>query len=983
MVQLSGSVLGPVRVLVDGRRAETGGPTQSAALAVLLAARGRVVPDVRLVDLLWDEAPPPSALTSLQAFVSRLRRALDPARQGVILREGSGYRVPAGTVTLDADAFEAAVAEASGLVGRGEHARAAAVLEAAARLWTGPAYDGVPRRGPVAAEADRLERLRDAADLLRLEALVRGGNAGRALGELEALTRATPEREDGWRLLAHALYFLDRQADALAALARARAVLRDEHGLDPSPALRETERRILAQDPALAPAAPGPGPAAPTARRAVPAPLTGFVGRRAEAARLAALLDEHRLVTVTGIGGTGKTRLALHVAAARTDADGPWFVDLAVVHDEAVLLDALAAALGVLTPGGLPALLGALAGRTTLLVLDNGEHLREPLADLVVAVLAACPGVRVLVTSRRMLDVDGEVVLDLGPLDPATEAVELFVERARAAAPGWEPGGDRDAAAVATICRELDGLPLALELAAAHCRTLSPAQVAAQLDDRFALLRSAPGGSRARSAARSRGASVEAALDWSVSSLSPAAARLHERAAVFDGGFDLAALAAVAPSGPPHDDEPDGEHADEPDDEPAAAPVLAGLAELVDAGLLAVLRAPDGHRYRMLATVREHAVLHTPPDRLAAARDAHLAWCLRLAAELGPRLRGPGSGAAFARVERETPNVRAALAHAGTTGQGRALRALVGHLGWFWYRRAHVAEGLRWCTVALATPPDEDLATATPADAADRARALLSAGMLAYLAGEGEAVARYGVEAVAWAERAEDWTTAALTLGTLAYVHAYAGDLAAAAAASDRAQTLARRHGPDWALADVLMLRGQLLRGTGDLEGAMAVLDEAIRVAAAASHGWARASALWISAKVALDLDRPEVAAVRLRLQVEELGEDGDVSSWLVGLHALAGAAAALDQAEQGAVLLGAVAAAGERAGFHPEAMDPVDSARTVAAVRAALPEDLFAERSAHGRTLDRDGALSVVRALDVRADEALDVHLRPAATST
>ena len=981
-------VLGHIRVSRDGVVVELGAGRQTQLLAVLVAARGAVVRDGELVDALWPEAPPASAMTSVQAYVSRLRAALDPERRGVLLRQGPGYRVPVEAVVTDVQEFRSAVAEAESAADRGENDAAVTAAERALALFHGTPFPSCAPVGVVAAERVRLEHLRIAAALVRFRALLAAGRHGRVLGELAALVDEAPAHEEVRELHALALYRSGRQSDALEALRAARRVLLEDHGLDPGPGLRRLEAGILEQDPALdlptaaptndgpaaatgtltPPASGQPAPTRPAAAlparrlRSVPAAVTSFVGRRDDLDALGRSLADHRLVSLVGIGGTGKTRLAVAAAAARGDEDGPWFVDLAPLTEPGLLAQTVAGTLGVTLPGGSPAeLVAALEPRRTLLVLDNCEHLLDAVADLVEALLRGCPGVVVLTTSRAPLGLDGEWIVDVAPLDPAREAVELFRQRA-----GFTAGDEAQDAAVRRICQDLDGLPLALELAAAQCRVLSPVQVADALVDRFALLRTP---AAARASARSRGASLETAVRWSVERLPPSTGALFRRLAVFAGGFDLDAAAALSSGRPP----------------------VAGLVELVDAGLLAVDRTGARPRYRMLETLRQYAQdISSAEERTAAAAD-HVSWFSALAAESGGELRGTAARGWFARLDRETPNARAALSTALEGGNGDAARVIAANLAWYWFRRAAVSEGLRWCTAALAAPsalatdpdgpagePSDDPAVRTAARA--HARCTMGAGLLSYLAGDWTQLVRLGQEAHRWATMADDHETLALCLAFSSYILAYQGELAEAAAASAEAERTARTYGPAWAVADVLMLRAQLLRAGGHAEAALAALEEAVAAAAASDHGWARASAMWLGAKIAWDLDRPAMAALRAQLLIEDVAADGDLSTWLVGLHLLAGAAARLGQGEVGAELLGAVAAESERIGFSPEVMDPVDSPRHVAAVHEAVPPPVFAGRFAAGRELDRAGITALAAGVDVQADTAL---LDPSSATT
>jgi predicted ATPase/class 3 adenylate cyclase len=453
-------------------------------------------------------------------------------------------------------------------------------------------------------------------------------------------------------------------------------------------------------------------------RHNLPLVATSFIGREEEQATVRRLLTESRLLTLTGAGGCGKTRLALEVAATLVEAypDGVWLAELAALADPTLVQQAVATALGLREDPGralLATLTDYLEAGHRLLVLDNCEHLVAACAELAAALLRDCPGLRILATSRERLAVAGETtfpvpslaVPDLAHLPPAEQlrlyaSVRLFVERARAQRPQFTLTA-KNAPPVCQICAHLDGIPLAIELAAARVTALSPATIAARLDDRFRLL---TGGPRT---ALPRQQTLRAALDWSHELLSEAEQVLFARLAVFVGGWTLEAAEAVCARGAV-----------------AADMVLDLLSGLIDKSLVVLEDLEGEARYRLLETVRQYGLERLEAlGEAAALRDRHLAWCAALAEAAEPALRGPEQASWLARLEAEHDNLRAALGCSTQAGRPETGLRLATALGRFWRLHSHLSEGLRWLDATL------DAAAAAPP--ALRARALLRMGTLA------------------------------------------------------------------------------------------------------------------------------------------------------------------------------------------------------------------------------------------------------------
>ncbi|MFB7367066.1 AfsR/SARP family transcriptional regulator [Streptomyces hydrogenans] len=688
-------LLGPTRVLTaDGSELPVGGPRVRALLTALALRPGRALPVAALVDEVWHgDEPPADAVAALQALVGRLRKAL--GRDRVPSAEGGGYRLGAAREDVDVYRFERLAAEGAAALAAGDPARAAALLDEALGLWAGPALADLPDRH---AEAARWEARRLDARRARLDAALALGRAADALPELTALCAGRPLDEPLQVLRIRALRDAGRSAEALAAYEEVRRTLADRLGAGPGPGLRALHEDLLAAEtPAPAPARTAPAPGNLRAR------LTSFVGRDEEIAALRQDLAAARLVTLLGPGGAGKTRLSQEAAerVADTWPDGVWAAELAPVRDPEAVPEAVLAALGaretVLRGAGaeelrtagdpLSRLVEHCAGRRMLLLLDNCEHVVGAAARLAESLLARCPGVRILATSREPLGVPGERLRPLGPLPEGT-ALRLLGERGVAARPGFEVG--EDPVAAREIVRRLDGLPLAIELAAARLRMLSARQIADRLDDRFRLLTS---GART---VLPRQQTLRAVVDWSWELLEGPERAVLRRLAVFTGGCDLEAAEAVCAG-------------------PEGADVLDVLGALVDKSLVVSAPEESGMRFRLLETVAEYAGerLDEAGERAAVER-AHLTYYRELARRADPELRGAGQIAAMIRLDAEYGNVRTALGRAVAARDEDEALVLVHALLWYWQLRDHRSDALHAVRAVAALGPDPFTPPAAP-----------------------------------------------------------------------------------------------------------------------------------------------------------------------------------------------------------------------------------------------------------------------------
>ncbi|NEA39504.1 AfsR/SARP family transcriptional regulator [Streptomyces sp. SID11385] len=929
-------VLGPlVARAPDGTALAVGGPRPRALLTLLLLDEGRVVPAEHLLRGVYGEQPPEGARNALQSQVSRLRRSI-AATGAEVTHVAPGYRlrIP-DRACVDAHRFATLAVSGQQRLDADDAAGAAAAFRDALALWRGKALPDLAVR---TGHAVRLDALHSAALRGRIAADLRVRPSSALVAELRGLLATYPLDESLRALLMSALRDTGRPAEALVLYEETRALLAERLGTDPSPELAELhtdllrgtrphggagtgredartpradaataaaqDRRSHATSPARrdtptardatsphdatsrrgATAAPPDAPddaTSPTIPRGLPLPLTEFIGRDRERAALTQLLagPARRLVTLTGPGGVGKTRLA--VETARGVAASVRYVELAALEDGAQVPHTLLAALGVrdafrgpVGDDALGRLVAAVGERPVLFVLDNCEHLVADVARCVASLLAACAGARVLATSREALGLTGEYVRPVPPLG-LTDAVRLFEARAAAVRPpghedwgatdeatvqdtGAETGASDETAVIRRICARLDGLPLAVELAAARVRTLPPRELERRLSDRFALL------SRGDRTKAPRHHTLRAVVEWSWELLDARERQLARRVSVFVDGADAATVAGVCAT-------------------PAAADLLDSLVEK------SFLEVKTG-RYRMLQTIRDYCA-----GQLAAEgdterlRDAHAAWFLRLAEESEPLLHEGRQVAALDRLMSERHDLDAALRHLLSRTPERALR-MIAALAWFWRLRGLHGRQVGAARALLATlgdvpPPglaeeyalclcaaaSEDLPVSERRALTDRATAVLGGlttparhpaiGVLWSLAGGPR---EWGDETAGWQLGGTPWARSLLLLGT-GLLESEAGRPVAAEATYREALRGFRALGDRWGIANTL----DRLAYAADLSGrraeALAMLDEALELTARLRSSEEHADMLTHRAEVLLRAGRPRDAAADLR----------------------------------------------------------------------------------------------------------------------
>jgi predicted ATPase/DNA-binding SARP family transcriptional activator len=1001
------ALLGETRISVGTRWiTDEDWPRRNARnlLLLLLATPGHRLPRDRVLDLLWPETEPKRATNALYVALHGLRRVLEPnldtGRSSAYIESGPeviGLRDGAN-ISLDIDAFEAGLASAASTSGKERRVH----LRKALALYNGDLLLNEPYADWAAAPRERLRRRyrRAVLDLADLD--VKASEPEAVVPLLEQLLDVERTDEVTLRTLMRTLAAAGEPDEAIGWFHRGIAALRDELGVEPEDTTRELADEIRAS--VSPPAILLPPTVVIRPRTKVPVPPNALIGRVREVEDLQDLIlgRDVRLVTVTGPGGVGKTRLVLETARHIADdfADGACFVALATIRDPSRVVSTISQALGLAESGKHSAdeiVQAALGDRELLLVLDNFERVIEA-APRIAALLEGCGRLKVLITSREPLRVRAEHELPLPPLEipkPARlgrrhvlaryESVELFVERAHAVRPSFMLT-DENALVVAELCARLDGLPLAIELAAAQVRAMSPAQLLAGMNDRFTLLAGAYRDLPARQQ------TLRDAITWSYDLLSPPQRSLFRELAVFAGSFSNEAAVSVVKHLATRNGEANGDPRSE-------APVGYEIASLVDRGLLRRLDQDAETRFSMLETIREYGLdelsAHGEED---AAKDAHAHWFLALAERATPALTGPDQVAWFDRLEIDLDNIRAALEW--TLDQPKAEHALklASALRRFWLARGYLVEGREWLERALARGEDADPATRAKAmfaagalafflgdscratalaeeglsicrslgDSRGIADALLGLGHLTRQTGDLDGAAMYLTEGIAVADAADDRTNRSLLQEAMGKVFVDQGDL-------DRAEALfseVLRHyqltGGQRGTASILTALGDVARRRGDVEQAIGLVEDALVIVRRLRDAYA-ISAVLLELTSLIVKRGDHARAVRLVREGLALAWEHRLTAIAAAcLRALASLAAAMEQPERSAWFYGATEAFCRSVGVPmPDARDDLIEG-SEDRVRAALGEARYAAAWSVGHALTAEQAIA--EALDMVA---------------
>lgn len=897
-------VLGPVAVVGDHGSVPIPAK-QARLLAALVVADERALGIDELVEAVWDGTAPASARKLIQVYVSQLRKAL-PSGCAVVTR-GGAYAVELAPGSLDATRFEQIVDESREAARVGNAALALSLADRALALWRGRAYGELAYEDFARTESERLEELRLVALEERLSALLALGRHDEVLGEVLGLADEQPFRERPHELAMLALYRAGRQADALEHYATVRARLDEELGLDPGSALRELQRRILQQDAELdlSPESSSAG--------ALPASPNTLVGRTRELGELRTLLDrrESRLIVLTGAGGSGKTRLALEAArdSAGTFANGAVFVELAPLRDPDLVVPSIASALEIaIDPAEEPlaALAAALAPQELLLVVDNAEHVRTA-APAFAELVARAPRLTLLVTSRAVLHVSGERVFPVAPL-AEDDALELFVQRAQLLDPAFErtPENDDDAR---EICARVDCLPLAVELAAARIRTLTPRGLRERLDARLRILTGGPRDLPARQQ------TLRETIDWSVGLLDESPQAVFARLAVFPAGATLEAAEIVCGA------------------------ELDTLAALVDDHLLRREDASGEPRFGMLETVREYAL-----DLLGEERPRVELAMVRYFVDLTEGVESEGGGALepLAQLDAEIDNVRAALSAAERNGAFDLRLGLAGSMWRYHWARGTATEGTAEIEKALAASDGRA--------SSRRARALQGAAGLAWSMGDLARAKELASEAVRVASQTGSTWEECLANTVLGAAANDEGDPETAREHHLRSLELAVELGVE-PLAQKLNL-GLVALDLGEFEEAQELLEDVLashrRAERPAGIGFALANLGLVRWSLG-DHEGSRLAFEEARTSFEQVAMRQQVAYTLQGLAA---AEARESRFEEAARLLGEARRELDDIGSPEETFAAVLIEETKARARAALGDEAF--EAAYGSDVER-----------------------------
>ncbi len=832
-------MLGDVAVVDDqGGRHPVPGEVQRRLLALLSVERGRVVSTGRLVEELWGDDVPSNPANALQSRISRLRRLLAEAGDATAIAHRDGGYVLSGAVDVDAERFEAAVRS-------GDHGLALG-------LWGGEPFADAESGPSLDVERRRLAELRAAAAESALAERLWRGEPSTVIGDLEALVAAEPLRERPWALLMTAYSGAGRRADALEAYQRARRTLATELGIDPGPELQELERQILDGVASVAPAGRSQA-AAPRPRFRRRSPM--LLGRDRELGELRDAIGRSRLVTVTGPGGVGKTRLLSELVA--TAEQECVFVELASLGDgdvtSQVALDLGVRQVDQLDDPLLDRIVLAVDGRDLLLAIDNAEHLVGEVAEAVDALLSRSD-VRVVVTSREPLGVQDEQHLPLAPFpppegsDPHHPAIELFVTRATQRRPGWTPTGD-ELATIAELCRRLDGVPLAIELAAARTAALSPSELLERLD---------PARLSGRTSGPEHHRSVSTMLDWSYDRLDDAERTALDRLSVFSSHASLAAIEVVLAGG-----------AIEQDD------VAELLVRLVDRSLVVVVDDDGRRRFDLLSLVRAHVRRRSDPNDTARAARRLVDWAITVATDADGELRSPRARRAWATFRVEQEQLVHALDEAERLGLHGELARLARLLGWWWYVSGRHEIAIRW--LALVADLDD-------VDPLDRGIAQGVGSLMGLHRAEAEPgpfrvdrreMATLGRREVEGRDR--HWEM--LLRLTEAFAEVTAGRQAQAAEMAETMRATARDLGEAWVEAAAGLVLGTSRFWAGRLVDALDDIDEALLAAARSGDPWVEGLLLGNRSSVREALGDLAGARADIETGLALVGDEPDVLS--------------------------------------------------------------------------------------------------------
>jgi predicted ATPase/DNA-binding SARP family transcriptional activator len=978
--------------LPDGTRVKLPTRKTRALLAYLGVQVGRPFARSTLMGLLWGEVPEANAQASLRQALVDLRKALPRTPPGLLIEERN-VTLKASVIAVDVSEFEQLFAEAT-----------PAALETAVTIYQGELLEGLSLNAPafeewLLGERERLRGLATKAMETLLAYQVESGRLDTALRTAGRLLALDPLRESAHRTLMSLYARQGRWTDVARQYQICLTRLRQELAVEP-----ESETKLL-YDHLLEQRAMHGGVGSFGSRiqehthpNNLPRQLTSFIGREHEMDEIKRLLRTTRLLTITGTGGSGKTRLALQISADLITLypNGIWLVELAALSDPTLVPKAVATAIDLPEQPGrnlTEILADALQRKSILIILDNCEHLVAACADLTTALLRTCPNLRVLATSREALGVMGEITWrvpslsvpdpqHLPPLDRFTEyeAVRLFIDRAAATTPKFAVTRS-NAPAVAQVCHRLDGIPLAIELAAARVKVLEAEQIAARLDDRFGLL---TGGSRT---VLPRQQTLRAAMDWSYNLLSESERVLLQRLAVFAGGWTLEAAEAVCSR-----------------NSVEASAILDSLTQLVDKSLVAVETFGGGMRYRLLETVRQyaHEKLRETDDITIVSRR-HRDYLLNLTEEGESKFWGPAERHWLDRLEAEHDNLRAVIAWSVEHEDDEAALRLVGALGWFWYRYGHWAEGRNWAESTLKRAPD--------APPVVRLRGLRTAGDLAVAQGDTKEGILLYTEALRLARQLRDKREMGRSLHRLGHAMVIKGEWQQADAALKESVAVCRQSEDTWTTAAALRrwstvaLRRKdyaqardraakgvaLFRRIGYVRG-ISMAMRSLSYVAYHEQNYAEAGAL-LQESIALreqinDEESSSLGLVELGNLARRLGDHDRAVEYLTEalitqqklgakilipetLESLAAVSASRGLMLRAARLFGAAAALRKTSG-QGGVFAPPDHSELLEAVRAALPEPAFTGAWEFG------GDMTLERAIEYAlAGQAIDVLSR------